>query len=75
VAILQVKQVPDDLYAALRARAAAEGSTISDLVLHMLRRELSVPSMSSWLAELRTSPRRSDDIDVVALIDAIRDED
>jgi plasmid stability protein len=74
MAILQVKQVPDELYAALRARAAAEGMTISDVVLRMLRRELALPTMAEWLAELRTSPRRTDDVDVIALLDEIRDE-
>jgi antitoxin FitA len=75
VATLQVKQVPDELYAALRARATTEGTSVSELVLRMLRRELAMPSMAEWLAELHTSPRRTDDIDVVALLDAIRDAD
>jgi antitoxin FitA len=72
VAILQVKSLPDDLYAALQERARAEGSTISDFVTRMLRRELAKPSLAEWLQELPAKPLVDHDIDIEALMDDIR---
>lgn len=51
MATLQVKNMPDDLHAALRARADTEGTTLSELVTRVLRKELSLPSMTEWLDE------------------------
>lgn len=72
VATLQVKQLPDDLHAALKARAAAEGMSLSELVTVMLRRELALPSMAQWLRELRAAPTR-DGVDVLGALDSVRD--
>ncbi|HEU4910368.1 MAG TPA: hypothetical protein VFV76_00580 [Actinomycetes bacterium] len=52
MATLQVKNMPDDLHAALRARADMEGTTLSELVTRVLRKELSLPSMTEWLDEV-----------------------
>jgi antitoxin FitA len=73
MATLQVRNLPDDLHAELRARAAEEGTTLSDLVTRLIRRELAVPSMRRWLAELATAPER-DELDTVGAVDAARDE-
>jgi plasmid stability protein len=51
---IQVKHVPNDLHDALRARAAAEGMTIEDYVLGLIRKDLSRPSMREWLENLRS---------------------
>lgn len=53
---IQVKNVPDDLHRALRARAAAEGLDLQDYVLDVLRRDLVVPSQRQWLDDLRRQP-------------------
>ena len=77
MATLQVKRVPDDLYEAVRARAAQEGVTISELVLRVLRAEVEQPPVQSWLAELtarheaRGSARTLDNL---AVLDEIRGE-
>lgn len=73
MANLQVKGLPDDLHEELRRRADADGTTLSDLVTRMIRRELAVPSVSDWLAELAAQPARDDDLDVESLMDEIRD--
>ena len=73
MANLQVKGLPDDLHEELRRRAEADGTTLSDLVTRMIRRELAVPSVSDWLAELAAQPARDDDLDVQSLMDEIRD--
>lgn len=46
---IQVKNVPDDLHAALRERAAAEGKTIGEVILESLRRDLRRQTMREWL--------------------------
>lgn len=73
MATIQVKQLPAELHAALKERAAAEGVSLSELVTRMLRRELALPSMSQWLAELGRAPTHHA-VDVLASLDAVRDE-
>jgi len=72
MATLQVKQLPDDIHAALKERARVEGTTLSELVTSMLRRELALPSMSEWLAKLQERPQAGRDIDVPRLLDEVR---
>lgn len=75
MANLQVKRVPDDLYAAAQERAAAEGLTLSDFVLRNLRRELALPSKSEWLRSVEAHhPRTPIKVDIEALMDEVRDE-
>ena len=50
---IQVKNVPEDLHAALRERAAAEGKTIGEVILESLRRDLRRQTMREWLDQLR----------------------
>jgi hypothetical protein len=49
---IQVKNVSPELHAQLRARARAEGRSLSDYVLDVLRRDLSLPTMREWLGQL-----------------------
>lgn len=72
MATLQIKQLPDELHSALRARAQREGTTLSELVTRMLRRELALPSMTEWLATVQARPARGSDIDVAELLDEVR---
>ena len=74
MANLQVKNVPADLHAELRDRAAREGTTLSELVTSLLRRELSLPSMAQWLDELKTLEPFGVEIDVPRLLDEVRGE-
>jgi len=74
VANLQVKNFPDDLHERLRRRAAAEGTSVSQLVVTLLRAKMVLPSMDEWLAELHEGATRHDDLDVLGALDAGRDE-
>ena len=75
MATLQVKHLPAELHDELKRRAARSGITMSELVTRMLRRELSLPTMADWLAELGTTPVRDTDIDISALMDDVRSDD
>ena len=53
MAAIQVKNVPDDLHAALRARAKAEGKTVGEVILEAIRRDLRKQEMREWLDHVR----------------------
>jgi antitoxin FitA len=72
MATLQVKSLPDDLYAELQRRARDEGTTVSDYVTRMLRRELAKPTLAEWLAEMPDERLGGDGIDTVTVLDEIR---
>lgn len=76
MATLQVKNVPDDLYSAIKERAAQEHLTVSDLVLRNLRREVRREPMSQWLDRVaeRHRGRAPRDIDTQAVMDDVRAE-
>ena len=75
VATLQVKRVPDELYDKAKLRASAEGVSLSEYVLRMLQRDLSLPSMREWLDEVRSHPiHLGEDVDIHAVLDEAKDE-
>jgi plasmid stability protein len=49
---IQVKNVTPELHSKLRQRARAEGRSMSEYVLDVLERDLALPTMREWLAEL-----------------------
>lgn len=49
---VQIRNVPEDLHRRLRARAALEGSTVSDLLLRELERFMERPSKQEVLARI-----------------------
>ena len=51
---IQVKSVPETLHAELRRRAEEEGMTLSEYVLDVLRRDLTVPGQRQWLERLES---------------------
>jgi antitoxin FitA len=51
---IQVKDVPEELHDALRRRAIAEGMTMADYVLDLIRRDLGLPSRREWFERLAT---------------------
>ena len=71
MAAIQVKNVPEELHAALRRRAAEEGVTVSAYVLEVLRRDLQRPSQRAWLAQVMGREPVAD-VDVVGALDAER---
>jgi plasmid stability protein len=62
---LQVRNVDEATHHAVRARASAEGKTIAEYLLELIRRDLRKPTRSAWLEEARALPSlavTSDDI-------------
>ena len=51
--MIQVRNVPDELHRALKARAAMEGRTLSDYILAELPRLADRPSRDQVLARVR----------------------
>lgn len=58
MALIQVRNVPDDVHRRLKERAAREGMTLSDLALTELRRSLERPTRGEVLDRLAAAPRR-----------------
>ena len=52
--MIQVRNVPDELHRALKARAAQEGTTLSDYILAELPRLAEKPSPEQVLARIRS---------------------
>jgi hypothetical protein len=50
---LQIKNIPPELHEALQRRAHNEGMTMSNYVIKVLERDLSLPSEREWLARLQ----------------------
>lgn len=49
---VQIRNVPEDVHRRLKARAAMEGTTVSDLLLRELERFMSRPTKDEVLARL-----------------------
>lgn len=47
--MVQIRDVPDDVHSTLKARAAREGMSLSDLIKRELERMAERPSMQEWL--------------------------
>ncbi len=74
MSMLQVKNLPTELHAALAARSRAQGVTMSEYVTRLLERDLSRPSVDDWIAERRRAATPVRAIDVVHALDAVRVE-
>jgi antitoxin FitA len=57
--LVQIRNVPDDARRALKARAAARGVSLNDLLLELLIEESSRPTVAEVLARARTRRGRS----------------
>ncbi len=51
--MLQIRNVPDQVHAILKARAAREGMSLSDFIKRELERTAERPSMLEWLGKTR----------------------
>lgn len=70
---VQVKNLDKSLHEELRERAAAQGATISDYVLELIRRDLRTPSRKAWLTSAAVLPRHDLSRDeITGAIDAAR---
>jgi hypothetical protein len=71
--MIQVRNVPDDLHRSLKARAAREGTTLSDLILNELPRLANKPSPEQLLERIRARSQVPG-AEAADLIGAERDE-
>jgi hypothetical protein len=55
--MIQIRNVPDDLHALLKARAAMARLSLSDYLLNELARGARRPTWNEWLDEVRRLPR------------------
>jgi plasmid stability protein len=51
--MIQIRNVPEKLHRKLKARAAAEGMTLTDYVARLIDRDLAKPSLAEMAARLR----------------------
>jgi antitoxin FitA len=53
MAVLQIRNMPDELKERLRARAEKADITMSDYVIRLVRDDLDKPTMQEWLARIQ----------------------
>ena len=71
--MIQVRNVPDALHRSLKARAAEEGLSLSDYLLHEIRRLLAQPTRRQLLERLATLAREPLDPSPAELLRTERD--
>ncbi len=69
---IQIRDVDDEVYAALTQRAAEAGVTVPDLLRREAARLASRPSLAEWLARTRRRPSEITRADVIDALDEIR---
>jgi antitoxin FitA len=74
VGTIQLKNVPDAVHEELRLRAARSRTTVRDYVLRLIEADQRTASVDEWLETLATREPPPEDVDVVALIRAEREE-
>lgn len=72
--MIQVRNVPDDLHRALKARAAAAGQTLTDYIQSILEREVAKPDWEEWLKRLERLRRVDLEPSAAEMIRQMRDE-
>ena len=65
---VQIRDMEDDVYAALQRHAAAAGTSVPELLRREAGRIAARPTIEEWLARTR---RRSSDIDSREVIEAL----
>ena len=68
---IQIRDVPDDVHAVMRARAAAAGMSMSEYLRSELVKLAAAPTMGEWLAMVESHPPA--DISTQEIVDIIRE--
>lgn len=71
---VQVRDIDDDVYEALRRRASEAGLTVPELLRREATRLAARPTVEEWLARTSRRPSQIPRSDVVAALDEIRGE-
>lgn len=69
---IQIRDLDDGVYAALRRRAGEAGLTVPELLRREATRLASRPTVEEWLARTRRRPSGIESADVVAALDELR---
>lgn len=69
---VQIRNIEDDVYAALRQRAAEAGLTVPDLLRREATRLANRPSVEAWLERTRRRPSHVARETVIDTLDDIR---
>jgi antitoxin FitA len=73
--MIQIRHVPEDVHARLKARAAAAGMSLSDYLLREITALARRPTWDEIFEEIdREGPLLKGDVDTVALIHEMRQE-
>lgn len=67
-----MRNLPDEVHARLRRRAAASGLTVAEYVGEILEREVSRPTWEEWLEELAELPPLACERDATAAVRDLR---
>jgi formylglycine-generating enzyme required for sulfatase activity len=71
---VQIRNMPVEMHRTFKARAAAEGMSLSEYLLKELRPIASLPTMAEWVAEVRKGPLYDLDVDTAEVIRQAREE-
>jgi antitoxin FitA len=71
---IQIRDVDDDVYAALLRRAGEEGITVPELLRREAARLAARPSVTQWLARTGRRPSTVSTAEVLATLDEWRGE-
>lgn len=69
---IQIRDLDDEVYAALRRRAAEAGLTVPELLRREAARLASRPTVEEWLARTRRRPAAISPTDVLTALDELR---
>lgn len=69
---VQIRDIDDDVYAALVRRAAEDGVTVPELLRREAARIAARPSMATWLARVGRRPSTVTTAEVLATLDEWR---
>ena len=69
---VQIRDIDDDVYAALVRRSAEEGITVPELLRREATRLAARPSVAAWLARTARRPSTVSTADVLATLDEWR---
>jgi len=71
---VQIRDIDDEVYAALARRAAEAGITVPDLLRREAARIARRPSVEEWLERTRRRPSQIDRAEILDALDEIRGE-
>lgn len=72
--MIQVRDVPEDVHATLKSRAAREGMSLSDFIKRELQRAVERPTTQEWLERTQRAKPIPTKIAAARIIRELRDE-